>query len=81
VQSCSFAISAPDGGNVDDVHLIVTDATSGQQYEVPHDKWDVSADHTTATLGGEICDQAKGGSFVSFSFQFGCVTVPILPAR
>jgi hypothetical protein len=81
VENCSFTITAPDGGNVDDVHLIVTDATTGQDYEVPHDGWMVSSDHSMATLTGDVCDQAKGGAFISFSFQFGCVSVPILPTR
>lgn len=84
IKDCNFALSPPDGGNASDVHLVVTDAKSGMDYEVPQmdgDGWTLSSDNLTATLGGSVCDDAKAGAYSNFSFSYGCVTVPRLPPK
>jgi hypothetical protein len=84
IDSCSFAIAPTEDADPKDVHLIVTETATGQQYEVPRDAtngWSLSADLTMATLNGPICDAAKAGQFINLSFQIGCVTVPPLPPR
>jgi hypothetical protein len=84
IDSCSFALTAADGADPDDVHLILTETATGKVYEVPRDPangWTLSADQKTATLNGSICDAAKAGEFTHLEFQYGCVTVPPLPPR
>ncbi|MFC1643344.1 hypothetical protein ACFL5O_11795 [Myxococcota bacterium] len=84
IDDCTFELSPPQDANAnpDDVHLVVTEAASGQQYEVqrsPGTGWTLSADQTTATLEPAVCDAAKAGKFSSFDFRYGCVSVPELP--
>ena len=46
IKNCDFTLDPPDGGNPSDVHLVVTDAKTGQQYEVPQmmgDGWTLSS--------------------------------------
>src|SRR5512145_538485 len=80
IVDCEFQLSPPDDAraNADDVHLIVTEASSGQQFEVPRvpGAWTLSADASTATFEGPVCDAAKTGALSSVSFQYGCVSVP-----
>ena len=83
IDNCTITLNPPPP-NPNDVHLVVVDALSGKQYEVPHDDgngngWTLSPDGKTATLTGTVCDDAKGGRFTSVSFEFGCVDLPPLP--
>lgn len=78
IMDCAFHLSPPTGANAEDVHLIVTQAADGQQFEVPKGPgvWTVSADTTTATLEGAVCDAAKSGVLSNLDFRYGCVEVP-----
>lgn len=83
INSCTITLNPPPP-NTADVHLIVTDAASQQQFEVPPDDgagngWTLSPDGTIATLTGTICDSAKNGKFSNVHFEFGCVEFPPLP--
>jgi hypothetical protein len=80
IVDCTFRLSPPTdaSANAKEVHLVVTELASGQQFEVPNgpDSWTLSADAMTATLQGSVCSAAKAGVFSGLSFQYGCVTVP-----
>jgi hypothetical protein len=78
VDSCSFTLSPPGNADPENVHLIVTLASSGEKFEVPRapdNGWTLSDDNLAATLEGATCEAAKQGDFSSFSFQYGCVEV------
>jgi hypothetical protein len=80
ITNCEFALTAPADADPAQVHLVVTEASSGMRYEVPAGSaWELSADHTRGTLLGSTCEEAKAGRFTGFEFQYGCVNEPILP--
>ena len=82
INDCVMTLEPPPP-NPDDVHLIVTDASTGQEFEVPRDPgngegWTLSADGKTAEILGQVCADAKNGRFSDVRFEFGCVDVPPL---
>ncbi|MFZ5891398.1 MAG: vWA domain-containing protein [Myxococcota bacterium] len=84
IEDCHFQLSPAAGSNPNDVHLLVTDAASGQRFEVPRDAtngWLLSADQSSATLMGSTCEAAKAGHFSTIAFEYGCVIAPPLPPR
>ncbi len=84
IDSCVITLDPPPP-DPSQVHLIVTDSATGNEYEVllsegGPDGWTLSPDGKTATLTGSTCDDAKSGAFSSLRFEYGCVSVPPLPA-
>lgn len=82
IDDCVMTLSPPPP-NPDDVHLIVTEANSGQEFEVPRDPgngqgWTLSSDGVTAEILGQVCSDAKAGRFSDVRFIYGCVDVPVL---
>jgi hypothetical protein len=81
LASCAITLN-PSPPDPSKVYLVVEDATTKKQYEVPRgdpDGWQISADGATATILGKTCDDAKKGRFSKVSFEYGCVDLPPLP--
>jgi hypothetical protein len=78
LDECTIAFNQQPE-NLDDVHLIVTEAATSNRLEVLQGpaEWELSADGSGATLLGATCEEAKAGAFANIEFQFGCVDVPI----
>jgi hypothetical protein len=75
IDRCTFTFD-PAPPDPKQVHLLVTDAAHPGPYEITQAaNWTLTADGTTATLEGPLCDQAKAGAFTSMQFVFGCVTL------
>ncbi len=75
IDRCTFTFD-PAPPDPKQVHLLVTDAAHPSPYELPQGTdWALSADGTTATLGGPLCDQAKANAYTSMRFVFGCVSL------
>ncbi|HET9953651.1 MAG TPA: vWA domain-containing protein [Polyangiaceae bacterium] len=82
IENCSFQLEPAPGADPNEVHLVVTDAQNMQQYEVPRpDGWTLGADERSAMLSPDLCERAKSGAFLDLTFQYGCVTAPVLPPR
>ena len=82
INDCVMTLD-PTPPNPDDVHLIVTDSSTGQEFEVPRDPgngegWALSADGKTAEILGQVCTDAKSGRFSDVRFEYGCVDIPPL---
>ena len=84
LASCDIALgqaaAAPDK-----LRLIVTlkdkteavmDRTDSRTGDV---LWSLSPDNMTVTLYGNLCDQAKAGTYPNLRFDFGCATIPPAP--
>lgn len=83
IADCLIHFDAPPP-NHDDVHLVVMEAGTNVEYEVPRDDpngdgWTLSPDGTAATILGNTCADAKQGRFSEVRFEFGCVELPVLP--
>lgn len=82
IDACQFDLSPAAGADPNDVHLLVNLAPNGERFEVPRDAsngWTLSSDQRSATLLGGSCEAAKNGQFTAIEFEYGCVTVPVLP--
>jgi hypothetical protein len=79
LDQCVFSLD-PAPADPSLVHLIVTDPTHPDGYEIQpgtsSDGWSLSADGKTATLLGSVCDDATDGTFTTVTFVYGC---PVLP--
>ncbi|MBI5534373.1 MAG: VWA domain-containing protein [Deltaproteobacteria bacterium] len=81
LSSCTIKLN-PKPQDPSKVYLVVEDAATHQQYEVPRgdaDGWKLSADGSTATILGSTCEDALQGRFSKVSFEYGCVDLPPLP--
>jgi len=41
--------------------------------------WSLASDNITVSLLGNLCDQAKAGTYPNLRFDFGCETIPPAP--
>jgi hypothetical protein len=84
IDDCQFVLSPTSMANANDVHVIITEAGSGQKFEIardPSNGWVLSADQSSANLVGAACEAARSGRFSQVDFEYGCVTAPPLPPR
>ncbi len=77
-NACVINLLQPRSVDAEDLHLVITE--QGRQREVPQQLsgggWSVSADGTTVTLEGHLCDDAQDGRFQAVDLYVGCVRLP-----
>jgi hypothetical protein len=80
IDQCTITLDPPPADKTK-VHLIVTDAMKPNGYEIMEttmgDGWSLSADGTTATLLGAVCEKAKAGGYTTIDFVYGCPPPPM----
>lgn len=80
IDQCTITLDPPPADK-SKVHLIVTDAMNPKGYEIMEttsgDGWTLSADGTTATLLGAVCEKAKAGGYSTIDFVYGCPPPPM----
>lgn len=80
-QSCSIGLPR-EPPNPDDVVLVVVEG--GTEQSVARDLgtgggWTMRSNNTEIVLQGELCNQARAGTYDKISVVFGCVDLPPLP--